>query len=91
MLSEPVSMRSSLLANLCVQKQSAIAATKGQDQAIGRAQETIAKAQTYLEMTLKARGSTMKTIVELSRQRDDLNKALLANQEELEALQQCLK
>lgn len=38
-------------------------------------------------MTLKARESTIKTIAELSRQQDDLNKTLLAKQEKLEALE----
>lgn len=38
-------------------------------------------------MTLKARESTIKTIAELSRQEDDLNKTLLSKQAKLEALE----
>lgn len=73
--------------SLYAEIESVIASTKGPDQGIACTQETIAKAHAQLEMTLKACELTMKTITELSRQRDDRNKALLANQAELEALE----
>lgn len=51
----------------CAEIDSAIASAIGQDQAIVQTWETIAKAQAYLEMTLKACESTIKTITKLSR------------------------